>query len=347
MPKRILMAAGGTGGHIIPALNVALALIKEKAEVFYVGNKNSMEYDIIKRNNINFYIINVQKLYRKLTFKHLLFPFRLIISIFMSIKYIKKIKPDAFIGFGGFVAGPVAIAAWMTKCPIYIQEQNCKPGITNLWTGKIAYKVFLAYKESEKYFKKNNNIITGNPVNIDITDIKQKSKNDKTILILGGSQGSLFINNLILENIDWFEQNRYKLIWQTGKNHLQRIKPLVTNNTCIEVLFDFTDQINNYYQKADYVISRGGALTLSEIEIYKIPSFIIPLSTAAVNEQYFNAKNIENRNMGMLFEEKDKNLFKDRFLEFVNRSKDMFKEEYTSLHLNATENIVKILLEAK
>ena len=344
--KRIVVSAGGTGGHIIPALSVCKALLREKADVFYIGNEKSMEADIITKNKIPFYAINVQKLYRNFTLKHLLFPFKLIKSIAKCVKYLRSIKPDAFIGFGGFVAGPPAIAAWLCRIPIYLQEQNCKPGLTNIWTGRFATAVFLAYEESKKYFKNARVFVTGNPVLTAENALKSKKTYiaSKKLLILGGSQGSKFINNLILEHLEWFKENNIELIWQTGTKHLDAIQEKTSNFKTPITIFSFTDSLRQFYAQADYVISRGGALTLAEIEIHQIPAFVIPLSTAAVNEQYHNAKNMQNRNMGVMFEEKDRELFIDNFMTFIKNANKMYQGSGKSIHLTAAKNIADVLL---
>ena len=406
MKKRIIVSAGGTGGHIIPALAVCKELLKKECEVYYIGNENSMEFDIISRHNsrddfqssqniIPFYSINVQKLYRSMTFKHLLFPFKLLKSVIKCIKYIKKIKPEAFIGFGGFVAGPPALAAWFCRCPIFLQEQNCRPGLTNRWTGKIAKVVFLAYEESIKYFKSRKAYVVGNPINVtevsefspwkNIFPAIREGETTKRLLILGGSQGSLYINNLIWGHLELFRNNNLDLIWQTGNKHLIQIKnELINRNYVMKetdddgqlifeyesqkvCIFAFTSTIHDIYSISDFVISRGGALSLAEIELHKIPAFVIPLSTAAVNEQYYNALNMEKRNMGLMFEEKDKTLFNTKFQDFLEKAPSMYTsasphhvafscEERSNLgvgeegggspnHITAAENIANILLE--
>lgn len=348
---KVIVSAGGSGGHIIPALSVCKTLISKNVEVYYIGNENSMEYDIISRNHIPFYSINVQKLYREFTIKHLLFPFKLISSILKCIKHIQQIKPDAFIGFGGFVSGPAAFTAWLMKYPVFLQEQNCKPGITNQLTGKFAKKVFLAYDDSRKYFNEDKTFVTGNPVILSVnknmsSNLKAFSfrANSKKLLILGGSQGSQFVNNLIFENLDWFFENKIDLIWQTGKNHLKCFKEKVKGREGVFV-FDFTDEINNYYQMADFVLSRGGALSLSEIEIYKKPVFIIPLASAAVNEQLYNARFMEKRNMGVVFEQSEKNIFVEKFISFMEKADSMYLESKESIHLTAAEKIAELIIK--
>ena len=351
--KKIVVSAGGTGGHIIPALSVSLQLLKHGGEVSYIGNADSLEAEIISKHGIPFYAIKVQKIYRALTLRHFLFPFILIKSIFQCVKYLKQIKPDAFIGFGGYVSGPPAIAAWLLRIPVHLQEQNCRPGLTNIWTGKFASKVFIAHEESQKYFKGKKAILTGNPIldNANTGDVVPHKNIDwqclyggRLLLILGGSQGSLFINNLVLDNLDALLAKGFKIVWQTGKKHLETIAEKVKNYPNV-LTFDFTDQLHLLYQNADYVISRGGALCLAEIDVYRLPAFIIPLSTAAVNEQYHNAIAMQNANKALVMTEKEKDIFIDKFDDFLNKAKDMYTDDKPALHKTAAEKIAFILLE--
>jgi UDP-N-acetylglucosamine--N-acetylmuramyl-(pentapeptide) pyrophosphoryl-undecaprenol N-acetylglucosamine transferase len=350
----VAVSAGGTGGHIIPALNVSKALRDKGITVHYIGNENSMEYNIMTKNGFPFHKINVQKLYRKFTIKHLFFPFKLIKSIITSIKYLKQKSPDAFIGFGGFVSGPPAIAAFICRIPIYMQEQNCRPGITNRLTAKIAKHIFVAHPESQKYFPIHKTTLTGNPVNAlnyshseNPTDIPPElnvlRKDSKKLLILGGSQGSLFINSLILNHLDWFYDQNIDIIWQTGTKHLQKIKEQTSQKKGV-FAFDFTDKLNSYYRIANYCIARGGALTLAEIDVFQIPSFIIPLSSAAVNEQYYNAKAMESQKKCVVFEEKYLTQFKEKFKWFTENASYMYTEKSESIHIMATKKIVNLIM---
>ena len=347
--KKIVISAGGSGGHIIPALNIAKALMAKGVEVHYIGNFNSMEEDIITKNNIPFYGIDVQKLYRRFTFKHVIFPFKLIKSIIQCKKYLRQINPDAFIGFGGFVSGPPAYAAKTLNIPVYMQEQNCRPGITNRITSKFAECIFLANKESEKYFKGKKTVLTGNPVNVpENFHLLPKTcsalpEKQLRLLVLGGSQGSLFINNLILNNLDWFKDNNIEIYWQTGKRHLENIQNLIKGKDGIEA-FSFTDKLSEYYSQADFIICRGGALTLSEIEIYRKPAFIIPLIGSGVNEQYYNAINFEKQKKGIVFLEKDLTEFTKKIIWFINNRCSLYADQDDVLHINGIEKIVENLL---
>jgi len=352
---RIIVSAGGTGGHIIPALNVSLELLRRGVDVHFIGNNNSMEYDIITKNNIPFHPIDVQKLYRNLTWKHIFFPFKLIKSVLVARRYFKELRPDAFIGFGGFVSGAPAIAAYTCRCPLFIQEQNCRPGITNRFTGKFATAVFAASEASKVYFKGCEVMVTGNPVRVEdkvanatfgsteSRPLQDMVVYNKRLLVLGGSQGSLFINNLVLKHLDLFSDQNINLIWQTGKRHIDTINEKIKDRQNITT-FDFTDKMQEYYAMADLVICRGGALTLAELDIYRVPALVIPLSTAAVNEQYHNAVNMASQNKCEVLEEKDAEQFAKRFIEFVNKAQGMYAGKTESIHLTAIQSIVDFIV---
>lgn len=208
--KKILIAAGGTGGHIKPALSIAKFLQTKGYEILYIGNKSSMEENLVQEAGLNFRSINVQKLYRYFTLKHLMFPFKLAKSIYDSCRIIKEFKPDVFLGTGGFVMGPVAIASIIKKIPIFLQEQNSFPGITTRIIGKFSLKIFLGNENAKKYLRSNNTKFTGNPVNEEILksveeiDFEQYGLKEDSfkVFLFGGSQGSLALNKIFISIID-------------------------------------------------------------------------------------------------------------------------------------------------
>ena len=357
----IVVSAGGTGGHIIPALNVSKELIKRGISVCFIGNKDSMEESIITKNNIVFYAINVQKIYRSFTIKHIFFPYKFLNSFMKCKKYLAAIKPKAFIGFGGFVSGAPALAANSLGIPVYLQEQNVRPGITNVITGRLARTAFLAYPESCKYFKKCKIILSGNPINkrqatnLNEESVRMKetssgqSQGNRKLFILGGSQGSLFINELIINNLDLFNINKIDLIWQTGVSHISNINLKLADlkqNLSINITtFDFIDHINDIYNSVDYVIARGGAMSLSEIESFRLPVFIIPIESRFKNEQYYNAKNMVQKNYGFMFQQKEKKDFKTKFKAFIENADGMYTSSEQSLHLSARTTIVDAIFK--
>ncbi len=349
---RVIVSGGGTGGHIIPALALAKELISLGNEVLYIGNKYSLEEKMCHENNIPFFSINVQKLYRSFTLKHIKFPFKLIVSFIDCIKQIRKYRPSAFIGTGGFVCGPAGIASLLLNIPVYIQEQNCYPGITTRFLGYFGERIFLASKDVYGLFNEKKTIISGNPI---LTEkLKSEEKIDfnsyglvessKKILIIGGSQGSLFLNNLILSHYDAILEIGYEIIWQTGSLHLKSVKAQLKDRKGI-YCFDFSTEMHKIYNSVHLAIGRAGALTISELEMKAIPAILIPLPTAAGNHQYYNALEFQKRGLGLVLEQKSKGLFM-RNLEFLIESLPQYKSNFKkSLHEDASERIIKIIMK--
>ncbi|MCK4654366.1 MAG: undecaprenyldiphospho-muramoylpentapeptide beta-N-acetylglucosaminyltransferase [Candidatus Cloacimonetes bacterium] len=346
--KKILIAAGGTGGHIIPALSIAHELQKHGVEVLFVGNKNSMEQTLATNSSLKFKGINVQKFYRKFTFAHIKFPFKLLKSINDSKKIIKEFQPDAFLGTGGFVSGPVGYAAHLKKVPIFLQEQNSFPGATTRILSKYAEKIFLGTKGAEKYLPKEKILYCGNPINISVVKEKEKidyekyglKGNSRKIFLLGGSQGSVILNKAFLPIVDEILEKEYEIIWQIGKYSFEETYGKIKGKKGIYA-FDFSNEIGKIYNSIVFAIARAGALTLAEFETKKIPSILVPLPSAAGNHQYFNAMELKKKNVAQVIEQQDlnpetlKNAVFD-MIENFEKMKENFKE---SQHIEAARII--------
>jgi len=350
--KRIIVAAGGTGGHIIPALAIAKSLQIKGCKTLYIGNKNSLEEKLAQNAGIEFRAINVQKLYRKFTFQHIKFPFKLIKSIVDSKNIIKNFEPDAVIGTGGFVSGPVGYAAYKTRTPLFLQEQNSYPGLTTRLLCKHAKQVFLGSDAAKNYLMNSNTIFSGNPINnqpqgekLDLTKYGFRSGSTK-LLLLGGSQGSLALNRALYPILDQLYQSNIDLIWQIGKYSYKEFSEKIQNKPGIYG-FDFTNQINSIYQEADFAIARGGALSLAELEVNKLPTIIVPLPTSAGNHQHHNALEWQNNDIGILLEQKS--LTPNSLLEnILNLQKQIsgFKENFReSIHQNSAEIIANYIMQ--
>jgi len=310
---KLIIGAGGTGGHIIPAIAIALEMQQRNWDIVFIGNKHGMEERIVQNNQFQFLPIRVQKIYRKLTLEHLKFPFLLINSLLRCLKYIRQHKPDAVLCTGGFVSGPVATAAIILGRPLYFQDGNSYPGLTTRILAKFSKHIFIASKQAMNFLgTKSMCVVTGNPLlkydKIDINQINWKdynlSKETKKLFVIGGSQGSAKINKTVAKCIDDLLGMGIEVIWQTGKSHKSDI--LAGFGNCKGVhIFDFTDQMNRYYQMADMAISRAGALSIAELEEHKIPTIFVPLPTAAENHQHINAITQQEKGVGLLLEQKD------------------------------------------
>jgi UDP-N-acetylglucosamine--N-acetylmuramyl-(pentapeptide) pyrophosphoryl-undecaprenol N-acetylglucosamine transferase len=227
-----------------------------------------------------------------------------------SQQYILSEKPDAFIGCGGFVSGPVGLAAKKLRIPIYLQEQNSYPGITTKYLAKSARKVFTAYDNAKNYLGKATLVKCGNPTGISNQNTETLnmekfglSKVNKKLLVLGGSQGSVVINKAIESILDELQKRNIDIIWQTGKHNFLELKQKYGDRKGI-FMFAFTNIMNEMYNTADFAVCRAGALTLSELQIKKIPAILIPLPTAAENHQYYNAEELTQKGMAVMLEQK-------------------------------------------
>ena len=351
--KKVIIAAGGTGGHIVPAISIAKELIQDGVRILFVGNKNSMEQKLAERHEIAFAEINVQKFYRKITLAHFKFPFKLIKSILDSKKIIRKFEPSAFLGTGGFVSGPVGYAAHLLKIPIFLQEQNSYPGATTKILSKYATKVFVGNHDAIKHLPQKKAVYSGNPINqnavveknlIDFDKLGLKTSTKK-IFLFGGSQGSVVLNNAFLPIIDDFLKQGHEVIWQIGSYSFNEFYPKVKDKKGVYA-FDFTNEIGKIYNSVDLAIARAGALSLAELETKKIPSILIPLPSAAENHQYYNALELKEKNVAEIIEQKDLNpiILKDTALKMLDNI-DKIKENFSStIHANAAKNIAGTIM---
>ncbi len=351
--KKVIIAAGGTGGHIVPAISIVKELIKEGVQILFVGNRNSMEQKLAMKHNIEFAEISVQKFYRKITFAHLKFPFKLIRSIINSKKIIRKFEPDAFLGTGGFVSGPVGYAAHLLKVPIFLQEQNSYPGATTKILSKYATKVFLGNHDAIKHLSKKIAVYSGNPINQNAIIEKGKisfeklglKADSKKIFLFGGSQGSVVLNKAFLPIIDDILKKGFEIIWQIGSHSFNEFYPKVKDLKGVYA-FDFTNEIGRIYNSVDLAIARAGALSLAELETKKIPAILIPLPSAAENHQYFNALELKEKKVAEIIEQKDLNpeILRNTVFKMLDTISEMKSNFTATVHANAAKNIAGTIM---
>ncbi|MDO9578862.1 MAG: undecaprenyldiphospho-muramoylpentapeptide beta-N-acetylglucosaminyltransferase [Candidatus Cloacimonadales bacterium] len=351
--KKVIIAAGGTGGHIIPAISIAKALERNGVEILYVGNRDSMEEKLATNAGFNFAGIDVQKFHRNFTWEHVKFPIKLLKSISDSKKIIRLFQPDAFIGTGGFVSGPVGYAAHKLKIPIFLQEQNSFPGATTRILSKSARKIFLGNQGAAKFLPKEKLIFSGNPINISVMEAKGKldfeklglKENSIKVFLFGGSQGSLILNKNFLPIIDEILANDIEIIWQIGNFSYAEFYPKVKDKKGV-FAFEYTSEMGKVLNSVDFVIARGGALSLAEIETKKLPSILIPLPSAAGNHQFFNAEELVEKNVAILLEQKylTSASLLDNILLMKDKYKIMKKNFGDSHHLQAVQTIVNAVM---
>jgi UDP-N-acetylglucosamine--N-acetylmuramyl-(pentapeptide) pyrophosphoryl-undecaprenol N-acetylglucosamine transferase len=353
MTKRAVIAAGGTGGHIFPALAIADELKKQNFEILFIGNSKSMEEKLAERADVKFSGIDVQKLYRKFTFAHLKFPFKLYSSIKECKSIIDKFKPDIFVGTGGFVSGPAGYAAYKKNIPIFLLEQNSYPGITTRILSKYAEKVFLGSKSAKQFLKNAETTFSGNPINTNVINEKKHLdlkkiglREDSTkFFVFGGSQGSAILNKAVFSILDNILDKNIEIIWQIGKYGYSEYSKKLIDKKGVH-FFEFSNEMGKIYNSVDFILSRAGALSLAETETKKIPSIIIPLPSSAGNHQFYNAMELKYKSVAEVINQKEIGTLLEPAIFFMKDNFEEIKKKFVnSKHLNAAENIVKEILE--
>lgn len=306
---KVLMSGGGTGGHIFPAVAIAQEIQKRfpDAEFLFMGANGKMEMEKVPQAGFKIEGLNIAGFDRGNLLANINLPFKVISSLLKARKIIKEFQPDFAVGTGGFASGPALFIAARMGIPTFIQEQNSLPGKTNIFNAKKAKTVFTAYPKMEKFFHGTKTLFLGNPIRKNIiTDIidsdlaKEKlglEKGKLTILSVGGSLGSRTLNNGWLENINQVLEKDYQLIWQTGKtdykNILEETKDINSRN--LQVV-EFIKSMETAYSAADVIVSRAGAIAISELAIAKKPVLLVPFPFAAEDHQTKNAKTLVEKN---------------------------------------------------
>ena len=370
---KILMSGGGTGGHIFPAIAIADEIQKRfpDAEFLFIGANGKMEMEKVPQAGYKIVGLNIAGFDRGNLLKNINLPFKVISSLMKARKTIKEFNPDFAIGTGGFASGPALYTASRLGVPIFVQEQNSLPGKTNIFLSKKAKAVFTAYPNMEQFFHGTKTFFLGNPIRKNIiTDlIETKSAKEKlglnpeklTILSVGGSLGSRTINNGWKENFNQIIEKEYQLIWQTGKTDYAEIvdscrlsvdgksdnqKPTTNNQILVR---EFISDMALAYSAADVIVSRAGAIAISELAVAKKPVLLVPFPFAAEDHQTKNAMTLVEKDAAKMVKDTE---MKDRFLstllaicENENERKEMSANLEFFAKPKATNEIVSKILE--
>lgn len=298
---RVVIAAGGTGGHIYPAIAI-INKIKEKekdSEFLYIGTTDRMENNIIPKLGIPYVGIEMVGLNRKNLFKNFDVLKKFKNAIDKAYVEIEKFKPDVVVGAGGYITAPVLYAAHKLKVPTLIHEQNSIPGLSNKFIGKFADRICVSLPNSLNLFPKNKVVYTGNPRSEEIINVKKKSKTElgfdkdkKLVVVVMGSLGSITMTTKIKELIPGFNNKYYQVLVITGKNYYDDYKDLkVSDNVKI---VPFMEELINLLKDCDLIVSRAGASTIAEITAIGLPAILVPSPFVTNNHQYKNAKELED-----------------------------------------------------
>ena len=312
-PYRLIISGGGTGGHVYPAIAIANTFRERHpdAEILFVGALGKMEMVRVPEAGYKIIGLWISGIRRSLSVSNLSFPFKLISSFLKARRIVKEFKPHVAVGTGGYASGPLMIAATRYKIPAIIQEQNSYAGLTNKQLADKVNAICVAYSGMEKYFPKDKIRLTGNPVRKDIVNVGSKRNQslehfgfnsiDKTLLILGGSGGARNMNDSVIAGLDKIIDANIQLIWQTGKVYYESVKAQIADKDLRKVrLFDFLKEMDLAYAAANVVVSRAGALSISELCLAHKPALLIPSPNVAEDHQTKNAQALVNENAAML-----------------------------------------------
>ena len=321
---KVIISAGGTGGHIFPAIAVADALKKQdpSVEILFVGAEGKMEMERVPKSGYQIEGLPITGFQRKLSGQNIIKNIQLIYKLPLSIWRVKSIirgfKPDVVIGFGGFASGPTLRAAATMGIPTILQEQNSYAGVTNKLLAEKAKVICVAYEGMDKFFPKEKIVVTGNPVRSDILNVRNKKeeglayfgldKNKKTIVILGGSLGAKTLNVAMDKNAQLIEnQLNTQFLWQCGRLYEEDFKDCKTAKLKSVQMRSFVDRMDLAYACADVIIARAGALTVSELCLAGTPSVLVPSPNVAEDHQTKNAMALVNKNAAILVKDADAN----------------------------------------
>jgi UDP-N-acetylglucosamine--N-acetylmuramyl-(pentapeptide) pyrophosphoryl-undecaprenol N-acetylglucosamine transferase len=312
MAKRIIIAGGGTGGHIFPAIAIANALkrLDPETEILFVGARGRMEMEKVPQAGYRIEGLDIAGFNRSSLIKNIGLPYKLVKSFLQVRTIMNDFAPDGVVGVGGYSSYPVLRYAQVKRIPSFIHESNSFAGKSNILLGKKAEKIFVATDGMEKFFPAGRIVVTGNPVRPSIARVATVDKSDalkffglspekKTLLVVGGSLGARTINEAIGKGLDELLSNGLQLIWQTGKTGAAQWKELAGSKPGVWVN-EFITQMEQAYAAADIVISRAGAMAIAELCLVKKPVLFVPFPFAAEDHQTVNAMNLVQKNAAMM-----------------------------------------------
>ena len=357
---KIVISGGGTGGHIYPAIAIAKKILEKNkdSKILFVGAKGRMEMEKIPEEGFSIIGLEVVGIQRSLSlksiFKNLKFPFLLLKSLKNAKKILEDFKPDVVVGVGGYASGPTLRMAHSLNIPTLIQEQNSYAGLTNKWLSKKANKICVAYENMNQFFDESKLILTGNPVRKDIENLNSKVdeakkyfnvlKSEKVILVLGGSLGAMSINEGIIKSISILNDQPVKLIWQVGKRYFNKINDQLTqiNMKNIHPL-PFIKRMDLAYAVSHIVISRAGALSISELTLAGIPSILVPSPNVSEDHQTKNAMSLVSKSAAILVKDDQTEKLLSVAIELLKNKEQLTEISKNAKNLgkpNATNDIV-------
>ncbi len=348
MAYKVIISGGGTGGHIYPGIAIAAEVMRRNAsnKVLFVGALGRMEMHKVPAAGFEIKGLPIVGLQRNLSLKNLLLPFKLLKSLWLARGIIKNYRPNIVVGVGGYASAPTLRVASSLGVTTLLQEQNSYAGIANKWLAKAATKVCVAYPNMDAYFEASKIVLTGNPVRSSIVNatctrdeaLLKLGLNEakKTLLIVGGSLGARSINNAIASIFDQIINDDIQVIWQTGNQYYDRIIKTITPHK-MAIVKEFIVDMHVAYAAADVVISRAGALSISELCIAGKPIILVPSPNVAEDHQTKNAQALVDANAALMLKDDTLNTTLKPLLYKLLRDE--------SLQLQLSTNIKKLAID--
>ena len=345
--ERVIISGGGTGGHIFPAIAIADEIKRRnpQVDILFVGANGKMEMEKVPESGYKIIGLNIAGFQRRLTLSNFLLPFKIIGSLLNAYLLIKKFNPQVVIGVGGYASGPTLQAANFLKIPTLIQEQNSFPGKTNKILSKKVKTICTAYDGLERFFPGDKIVVTGNPVRSAMVDIEKKTKeafefyeldpSKKTILIIGGSLGARTLNESAKDHIKTLQDSNVQLLWQCGKSYFQVLTAeFATTDLKGIKMVQFIARMDLAYALADVIISRAGAISVSELCLVKKPVILVPSPNVSEDHQTKNAMALVSKNAAVLVKDSEaREKLMPTAIQIINSSEEQKKliEEITKL----------------
>ena len=308
---RVVIAGGGTGGHLFPGIAIAEEFLKREkdAKVIFIGTKKGIESRLLGKLGYELKEIEIEGVKGRGMSALAKVFYQIPKSLWQSRRILNQFRPDIVLGVGGYASGPAVLAAHWMGIPTAVAEQNAIPGVTNKILGRVADKIFVTYAETEKYFSGKKVVWSGNPVRAAVAvrrDMKKEKKDIKQLLIFGGSQGAQAINKNVVEMLPFLQtmKDTIQVLHQTGLQQMEAVREAYEKSGIRAIVTDFIVDMAGAYEKADLIICRAGATSLAEITVAGKAAILIPYPFAANDHQSKNAEAMASRGAAVMIPEK-------------------------------------------
>ena len=312
---RILLAGGGTGGHVYPAIAIADALreLSPECEILFAGTREKIEWHAVPKAGYEIRPISISGFHRGQPMRNLTLPLKMLKSLVESRSLVKRFSPDVAVGTGGYVSGPVLMTASFAGKPIVIQEQNAYAGLTNRLLGKRARRIHVAFLEAKDYLPAHRCVYSGNPTRRELLQVERSEgrrfygipEDAFVLVVFGGSLGSRAMNEAMVGGVDSLltDEDAW-VIWQSGKQYFNEVRSRVPDHPRLKLL-EFIDRVDLTYAAADLALCRAGAITCSELMVTGTPSVLVPSPNVAEDHQTHNARSMANAGAAVMLPESE------------------------------------------